>query len=351
VDERGVASEPATVTIEVMPRGDVDYSSGIRFDPPPYLEEIGATRNRLFKLGYLDVTWYDGWEGHPVDPTGKKDSTIALQKAIDNGYDYQLAVFFPTGIYTVSDTLRVVKKRARFATYHCNTLVGSREGTRPVIRLTPNAPGFGDPSKPKPVVWVWTNREGYNLPFGAPAREFSIEEGQQWLSMGFMQSVDNFIVDCNGLRGNSGAIGLRFGAAQASDIHDVKVIATGAFAGIYDIPSRSSAGAANIEVEGGRYGLYLDSGASSVIVGAVLRNQTEAALHCTQFPPIAVVGFHIVKEFGPVITIQQDGWSRAVGTISLMDGIIELAKGGVAFDDSQGKNFYVRNVYMRTICN
>ena len=67
--------------------------------------------------------------------------------------------------------------------------------------------------------------------------------------MGFMQSVENLTIDCNGQKGNAGAIGLRFAAAQASDIHDVKVIATGAFAGIYDIPSRSSAGAANVEVE------------------------------------------------------------------------------------------------------
>jgi hypothetical protein len=347
VDELGMASEPAMVTIEVTPRSDVDYATGIRFDPPPHLEKIGATQNRLFRLGYLDVTWYDEWEGHSVDPTGNKDSTIALQKAIDDGYDYQLAVFFPAGTYTVSDTLRVIKKRARFATYHCNTLVGSRKGTRPVIRLAPNAPGFDNPDRPKPVVWVWTNREGYNRSFGAPAREFSTKPEHQWLSMGFTQSVDNFTIDCNGLAGNTGAIGLRFGAAQASDVHDVKVIATGAFAGIYDIPSRSSAGAANIEVEGGRYGLYLDNGASSVIVGAVLRNQTEAALYCTQFPPIAMAGFHIVKEFGSVITIQKGSYSsRAVGTISLMDGIIELGKGGAALDNSLGKNLYVRNVYI-----
>lgn len=346
VDERGAASEPATVTIAVVARGDMDYARGIRFNPPPHLKKIGATRNRLFKLGYLDVSWYDGWEGHRVDPTGKKDSTVALQKAIDDGYDYQLAVFFPAGTYTVSDTLRVIRKRARFATYHGNTLVGSRKGAQPIIRLAPNASGFGNPSKPKPVVWVWTNREGDNRSFGAAAREFSTKSKHQWLAMGFMQSVDNLTIDCSGLKGNAGAIGLRFGAAQTSDIHDVKVIATGAFAGIHNIPSRSSAGAANIEVEGGRYGLYLDSGASSIIVGATLRNQTQAALYCTQFAPIAMVGFHIIKESGPVITLQHSRYSRAVGTLSLMDGIIELGNGGVALDNSRGKNVYVRNVYL-----
>ncbi|MCP4406190.1 MAG: hypothetical protein GY807_00180 [Gammaproteobacteria bacterium] len=347
VDERGAASEPATVTIAVAVHGDRKYSRGIQFDPPPYLKKIGATRNRLFKLGYLDVTWYDGWEGHSVDPTGKKDSTIALQKAIDDGYDYQLAVFIPAGTYTVSDTLRVIRKRARFATYHGNTLVGSRKGAQPIIRLAPNAQGFDNPNKPKPVVWVWTNREGDNRSFGTPASEFSTNSKHHWTTMGFMQSVSNLTIDCNGLKGNTGAIGLQFGAAQASDIHDVKVIATGAFAGFYNIPSRSSAGAANIEVEGGRYGLYLDRGASSVIVGAILRNQTQAALYCKQFVPIAMVGFHIIKESGPVITLSHGGYSRAVGTISLMDGIIELGKGGTALDNSAGKNLYARNVYVK----
>jgi len=347
VDARGVASEPATVEIEVMDTGGMVYARDVRFLPPPRVKETGKDKTRLFKLGYLDVTWYDGWEGHRVDSTGKEDSTAALQKAIDDGYDYQLAVFFPAGTYTVSDTLKAVKKRSRFANFHDNNLVGSRAGARPVIRLAPQSPGFGDPENPKPVLWVWTNREAYNRPFGAPASEFSTENNKQWNSMGFLQSVENLTIDCNGLQGNAGAIGLRFAAAQASDIHDVNVIATGAFAGFYDIPSRSSSGAANIEIDGGRYGLYLSHGASSIIVGATLRNQTEAALYCAQFPPIAMVGFHIVKKSGPVITIQRDMYSRAVGTMSLMDGIVELEEGGVAFDDMADKNFYMRNVYVR----
>ncbi|MBN1673821.1 MAG: cadherin-like domain-containing protein [Kiritimatiellae bacterium] len=348
VDKNGVASAPATVTMTVTPRGEGDYSSGVSFKPPPHLATIGATDNRLFKIGILDVTLYNGWDGNPVDPSGVKDSTAALQKALDDGYDYQLAVFFPAGTYTVSDTLRVVRKRSRFATWHCTAVIGSRKNGRPVIRLAANARGFNDPANPKPVVWVWTNREGFNRAFGAPASEFSTnEQKEQSAAMGFLQSVEGLIIDCNGEKGNSGAIGLRFGAAQASSIHDVKVIATGAFAGIYDIPSRSSAGAANIEVEGGRYGLYLNSGASSIVVGATLRNQTEAALFSTQFPPIAVVGFHIVKETGPVLSVQDPAWSTATGTMSLLDGVVELRKGGIAFENPAGKNFYVRNVYVK----
>ena len=50
--------------------------------------------NALLKKGLLDVTLYDGWEGNAVDPTGARDSTKALQQAINDARDHALVVFF-----------------------------------------------------------------------------------------------------------------------------------------------------------------------------------------------------------------------------------------------------------------
>jgi len=347
IDSRGLTSNVATVTMVVTPTGDRDYVNHVDFTPPPHLVKTNATDNRLFRLGLLDVRLYDGWEGNPVDPTGAKDSTRALQKALDDGYDYQLAVFFPSGTYLVSDTLRAVRKRARFATWHCTSVVGSRAGSRPTIRLADNAPGFGDPAHPKPMMFFFTVREGHYREFGAPASAFGIADDEISEAMGFCQSIEAIDFDCNGERGNAGAAGLRFGAAQESTISDVRVLATGAFAGFLDIPSRSSAGAANVEVVGGRHGIYMSGGASSVIVGARLVGQTDAALFCDHFPPIAVVGLHIIKESGPAIRVSDSTYSRATGTISIVDAVIELQRGGPAFDDAVGKNLYLRNVYVK----
>jgi len=319
------------------------YSGSLSFTPPPHIEETGNTQNRLFKLGFLDVTLYDGWQGHPVDPTGEKDATLALQKAIDDAYDYQLAAIFPAGTYKISDTLRVVRKNRR-AFAHPNTVVGSTKGARPVIRLADNAPGFNDPDNPKPLMWIWTTSRDEERPFGTPAREYPLPYRKHG-NMSFQMMICDIDFDCNGTNGNAGAAGLRFCGAQGSSIHNVKVDATDAFAGFWDIPSRSSAGAANIEVEGGRYGLYLESGCSSTIVGAVLRNQTVAALHTTQFSPPAMVGFHIEKENGPAITVQR-GYNSAGGSMSLVDGTIALAHGGPAFENMLGRNWYMRNVYV-----
>ena len=49
---------------------------------PDYLKTTGQSNNRFLKMGVLDVTLYNGWEGHAVDPSGQKDSTQALQKAM-----------------------------------------------------------------------------------------------------------------------------------------------------------------------------------------------------------------------------------------------------------------------------
>jgi len=67
---------------------------------------------------------------------GEADDTKALQSAIDS----QRTVFLPFGRYKVSDTIRL---RAH------TRIVG--EGLAE-IRLADNAPGYGDPSRPKPVL-------------------------------------------------------------------------------------------------------------------------------------------------------------------------------------------------------
>ena len=320
------------------------YSSTSDFEPPPHILAIGATSNPLFKIGYLDVTLYDGWNGNPVDKTGKKDSYLALQKAIDDAYDYQLVAFFPAGIYKVSNTLKAIRKATKGAFAHACNITGSNQGEYPVIRLADDAPGFNNPDKPRPVIWFFTSRL-QRPPFGMPAQDFSENEDEHWATMGFLQSIQNITIDCNGDNGNSGAIGLRFRAAQQSGIHNIKVIATGAYAGIKGMPARSSGGGSNIEVIGGQYGIYLESDAGNAIANLVLKDQTVASLYNRQFVPLAVIGFHIKQKVGAGITLQT-GYNSAGGTITLYDGIIEVSSGNPAIDNSLGKNLYVRNVFV-----
>ncbi len=327
-----------------------ETTTDFTFTPPPHLVNTGKIDNPLLRKGYLDVTLYNGWEGFPVDTSGVKDSTAALQKALDDAHDYRLTAFFPAGIYLVSNTLHFVKKYGNdfdLELRYSTTLVGSIKGQRPIIKLKDNAPGFNDPKKIKPVLAVWRKRTP--AAFGTPGNKLGDPETGDgdniaWYATGYLQRIQGIEIHCG--RGNAGAVGVFFRAAQDSHIEDVRVVATGAFAGFYGIPSRASAGAANIEVEGGQYGVYLPRDAGSVIVGAVLRNQTVEAIHTEDFVPTAVIGFKIVKSKGPVVRVISRGADN-VGTLSLVDGIVELSGGGEAFNNEAGKNFYIRNVYVK----
>src|ERR1700759_5583104 len=75
-----------------------------------WIAKKGLENNPWIKRGVLDVTLYDGWEGNAVDPTGVKDSTKALQKAIDDARDFEFVALFPAGTYKISDTLNCMKR-------------------------------------------------------------------------------------------------------------------------------------------------------------------------------------------------------------------------------------------------
>jgi hypothetical protein len=356
--------------------------NGFTFTVPPHLDITNQTNNPLFRQGYLDVTLYNGWkdeDGNPhlVDKSGKKDSTVALQKALDDAVDYRLTAYFPVGKYKVSDTLHFVKKyRGGLLHRFSTTLVGEKRGDkRAIIRLKNGAIGFNDPEQIKPVLDVWRKR--HPVKFGTPGNKLCDgilcgpgdrvckkdestyrlcapgEEGvsNEQYSTGYWQRIQGIEIDCG--KRNKGAVGLRFSAAQDSHIEDVIIFARDSFAGFYGLPSRTSAGAANIEVRGGEYGIYIPRyDAGSIIVGAVFRNQKTAAIHSEGFVPVSVVGFDIEKEAGPVVDlIESEG--KGVGhrgTLSLIDGRVGVRKGGIAFKNDQsagGKNLYLRNVYVK----
>lgn len=322
---------------------------------PPHVKATGQADGPLLKLGVLDVTLYNGWEGHAVDPTGEKDSTKALQKAIEDARDSALVVFFPSGTYQVSDTLNCMKRAwwhgsrrvwANWEHEHVNVLVGSTKGSRPVLRLVDRCPGFADPSNPRAAVHVWNQAKSGETeadPAPPPTSE-RVNATALGEACGFNQSVRGLEIDLG--RGNTGAVGVCFAGAQGSTIEDVKVMARDGFAGFWNLPGRAM-GAANIEVEGGRYGIYIPSGCPSpVVAGAVLRHQSDGAIAFSGWTPLTLVGFRIEKETAPALRVER-GWRGIGGTLVMVDGSIEFARGsGPAVDNSLGKTIYLRNVWL-----
>jgi len=275
----------------------------------------------IISYGILDVTK----PPYSVDNTGVRDVTAPLQQAIIDARDAQLVCYLPAGRYKVSDTLEGIIGVIEWddwpyagysdpwvaeASFHypC-VLAGSSGDARTRIVLRDKAPGFDDPSHPKPVIYFWARSM---QSFGP--RDPNTPQG----NINFNQKIMSLDIDLG--RGNPGAIGIDHRGAEGATIEDIRITANGAFAGLRNAPG--SGGAMHgIEVTGGRYGLYLSGSQPSPLVSDVkLIGQTEASILCRTRGPLTIVGAEIGGA-GIQGQLANAAWS---GAISLIDSIIRL---------------------------
>jgi hypothetical protein len=140
-------------------------------------------------------------------------------------------------------------------------------------------------------------------------------------------------------------VGIRFDAAQRSSFEDVTIDATGGFAGVTAVPGRGMA-TVNVEVRGGRYGFHLVStGLGGSLVGVVLRDQTVSAIHARVWRGLAVTGFLIEKDKGPVI--DHAAGNVQASNLVLTDGQIKLKAPSLAIKTDAAAFLHLRNVYVR----
>jgi len=316
----------------------------------------GTTSNSLDALiydalGYIVVTNYPG-----VHNDGTGDSTAGIQQAIDDGFVSKKTVLFPAGTYIISDSLKcyrwqlwnVIKNKANNNDPNsCHTLWGSSVSTnRPILKLATNAPLFDSAGAPRPMI-SFRNFRALNLDGIVPIEPLhpmrDPSNFDDWPSSLFYDDLRGIDFDC---AGHAGAVGIFFTAAQTATLENVRVDATGAHAGIWGVPGRNSGGM-NLEVEGGEIGIIIDgSTAETMLSGIRLFNQTQTALSLADYAPTTLVGFHIKKSSGPVVAPRRLDWRNSANTISLIDGIVELESDTVAVDNSDGLNFYIRNLFV-----
>lgn len=284
--------------------------------------------------GYVNVVTEFGARNDGTEPEA---TTLAIQKAVNHARENRKVVYFPSGTYVINDKVLCHE----WTTYKdpdqlCNVLVGSTQGARPVIKLAPNSKGYENAKSPKAML------EFKNFFKDKPTAERP--------NSSYFQMLRGIDLDCGGST-NPGAYGAYFNAAQNASIEDVKVIATGAFAGFVGLPGRAW-GAVNIEVEGGQYGVDTvgTSAAGIVIAGAVFKNQTVSAIRCAGFAPLALVGFEIQTPAGSnraaLSTIA--GGAANANCVNLIDGkiVCSASPGTAAINNAAGKNIYLRNVFV-----
>ena len=296
-------------------------------------EDVEAA-DPLLGLGYLDVTKAP----YHADPTGAHDATAAINRAVVDARDHQLITFFPAGTYLISDTILCMKPGQRRGAVSARdiscVLVGSRRGARPVLKLAPRAAGFDNPQQPKPLVLMWAVPQKKDS-----QRRGSTDPNHEQPNINFNQVFQGIDLD---LGGNPGAIGIRHSGSQGSTLEDVRIAATGGFAGVYNCPGQGG-GMYNVEINGGRYGAYIANTRFPLIVGSVFRGQTACGIYQKIDLPLVVVGcqFHLTQ--GVAIHLDAPKGHGA----SVVDSIIDFHEAGnTAIVNAHDRNLFLRNVWL-----
>lgn len=297
----------------------------------------------MAELGFLDVTKAP----YSADPGGKRDSTAAIQRAINDARDARLVAYVPPGRYLVSGTIEGIigvvrwdhwpyrgwadpwEAEASFE-YPC-VLMGAAGEQRSVLVLADQAPGFGDAANPKPVLYFWARS------MQVPGRAVEPPDVPQ-PGINFNQKILHLDIELG--KGNPGAVGIDHRGAEGSTVEDVGVRAEGAFAGFRHAPG--SGGAMHgIRANGGRFGLYLDlTQRSPLISDVVLKGQTEAAIHCQTRGPLTIVGADVE---GAGIDCER-GPMYSDGALNVVDSVIRVRNGRPAI--STPRSVVVDNVWI-----
>lgn len=301
----------------------------------------------LSSLGLLDIT------ASPflADPTGTKDSTKAIQDAVNHARNNRMVCFFPEGTYLISDTISCEQRVQKLdSPRHTDGmrqswwdigsdrhfLLGSVKGKRPVLKLSKDAKGFDDPAKPKYAMKIWAQTRN-DFP-GTHEPLFGVEQPN--ISFGhILQGIDFDI------RGHAGAIGLRHSGSQGSFLMDSAVNAEGAFAGFSNTPGQGG-GTYNLEVYGGRYGIYADPDCRFPMLAACcFKGQTVAPVYYRSGNlPMVLVGCYLESN-GPAAIDLSD--IRFFTGISIVDCIIKMNNGGVIFNKSNEQNVFMENTIVK----
>lgn len=327
----------------VNPREDMDQSEVAGNVPG-----IKNIEDRLLEMGLLDVTK----SPYLADPKGKKDSTQAIQAAVNDARDKGLVCFFPGGTYIISDMISCEQKIVRRDTPYTNNvgtrhydairrpmvLMGSTRGKRPVIKLSESAKGFDDPANPKKAVWIWA-QEWFDAP-GKDEPEWGKEQG----NINFNHFFMNIDID---IRGHAGAIGIRHSGSQGSSLLNSTIYAEGAYCGMNNCCGQGG-GTYNIEVIGGEHGIILDSDSRfPVLISCAFSGQAKSAVAYSginiQVPTMMVGCFF---KTGSKSVADMTNISEHAGLL-LIDCMCEGESGTEMLMTKKPENLFIENTYVK----
>lgn len=263
---------------------------------------------------------------------GKTDDTQALQNAIRDNVDTHRILYLPNGVYRVNDRLSWRRAPQGDDGYANDPHAGwgawlrlqgqSRVGT--VIRLINRAPGFGDPARPKAVVYTAScdDQQFHGNPY-----DDATGPGNQ----AFGNYVCNLTVETGA--GNPGAIGVDYQVSNYGALRDVTIRGSGVV-GLFCARRDNGPGLIkNVSVEGFAVGVQTGGAVSNLVFEHLgLRGQTQAGLRNTHLP----LQIRDLRSDNAVPVVQNRG---AEAHLVLVGGVFSGGKAGAAAIENEGHLF------------
>ena len=252
--------------------------------------------------GVVDVTQAP----YSAKGDGVTDDTAAIQRAF-NDYAGRGIIYLPNGTYRVSDTLAWAGRCTR-------TILQRQSEGGTIIRLADRAPGFGDPTKAKPVVYTGT------FP---PQR--------------FRNAIRNLTIDTG--KANAGAIGCRFNASNQGNMMHVTIRSGDGRGPIgLDMGYTSDVGPLfikNLRVFGFDVGIYTAYGVAGQAMEHILVANQDICGWVNDGQAVSVHGF-ISSNSVPAL------WNKDLGGhIVLLDAQLSGAGAAAIINDA---SLYARNI-------
>lgn len=269
-----------------------------------------------------------------ADPTGSRDSTQAIQAAVDSilrdAPNHGKPLYFPAGTYLISDTITADhQKIGAWGQTPLKAMIIRLLGesrSRTILKLKDHAPGFNDPNAPKAV--------------------FAFYEGPA-SNISFFNAMKNMTVDIGA--GNPGAIGVDYHVNNGGGLEYVTIRSSDpqkvGHTGLRMHRQLGGIGVhAHLRIEGFRRSVHAAHGHVCYAFEEVeLLDASECAIY-NEDKPLSF--FHLrTRSKGPVLINANYPEGEGNGSqVVFIDSRFEGPGKGVAIDNRVGGHLFLRNV-------
>lgn len=293
-------------------------------------------------IGFIDVTAAP----YGAIPDDGLDDTAAIRLAISRNLNKHHRIYFPCGVYNVSDQLGM-RRYETDSYWSARTKIEGESRECAIIKLADDAPGYTDPNVPRSFIEFGT-LNGSDSATAPHATEPNNPEKNNAFNRGFQNDLLDITIDCGA--GNHGVRCVDYSQAHnQGSIRDVTIKSSDpnrvGLAGIY--MGRNWPGPAiiqNVEIEGFNYGMDfgLQMQQNMTTLDVTVKNQLIAGVN----------GGNLVTAHERLTSTQADGVPAFItNSTHIMFTIVNstftsmITSTRAAIETHSGSKFYLNNLH------